>query len=173
MTEWRKDGMTEGRNDGRTEWQKGVTLYAPAILWRGHKNFSCYCVHKVKRDGHTDGHTHSLKPNHRQTATLLYPLKRCCEGMTRGPLGLTLRTCTKPEPQGALIAHLSTMSTSFKSSISKQMINQKAWLPYVWNQSKQQTIAIFQFRIRGCIPLLLLHSDRKKKSVENKTLNDL
>ena len=36
-TEWRKDGMTEGRNDGMTEWRKGVTLYAPAILWRGHK----------------------------------------------------------------------------------------------------------------------------------------
>ena len=33
----RKDGMTEGRNDGMTEWRKGVTLYAPAILWRGHK----------------------------------------------------------------------------------------------------------------------------------------
>ena len=29
---WRKDGMTEGR--------KGVTLYALAILWRGHLNFN-------------------------------------------------------------------------------------------------------------------------------------
>ena len=29
--------MTEWRKDGRTEWRKGVTLYAPAILWRGHK----------------------------------------------------------------------------------------------------------------------------------------
>ena len=29
------------RNDGRTEWRKGVTLYAPAILWRGHKNWRC------------------------------------------------------------------------------------------------------------------------------------
>ena len=27
----------EGRNEGRTEWWKGVTLYAPAILWPGHK----------------------------------------------------------------------------------------------------------------------------------------
>ena len=27
----------ERRNDGRTEGRKGVTLYAPAILWRGHK----------------------------------------------------------------------------------------------------------------------------------------
>ena len=25
------------QKDGRTEWRKGVTLYAPAILWRGHK----------------------------------------------------------------------------------------------------------------------------------------
>ena len=24
----------ESRNDGRAEWRKGVTLYAPAILWR-------------------------------------------------------------------------------------------------------------------------------------------
>ena len=28
--------MTEGRNEGMTERRKGVTLYAPAILWRGH-----------------------------------------------------------------------------------------------------------------------------------------
>ena len=42
----------------------------------------------------------------------------------------------KQEPQGTLIAHLSTMSTSVKSYISKQMINQKAWLPYLWNQSE-------------------------------------
>ena len=31
--EWRND-----RIDGRTEWRKGVTLYAPAILWQGIKN---------------------------------------------------------------------------------------------------------------------------------------
>jgi hypothetical protein len=30
--------MTEGRNDGRTEGRNRVTLYAPAITWRGHKN---------------------------------------------------------------------------------------------------------------------------------------
>ena len=29
--------------------------------------------------------------------------------------------------------------------------NQKAWLSKLWNQSEQQTITIFQFRIRGCI----------------------
>jgi hypothetical protein len=28
--------MTEGRNDGRTEGRNRVTLYAPAITWRGH-----------------------------------------------------------------------------------------------------------------------------------------
>ena len=33
----RCDGRTEGRNDGMTEGQPGVTLYAPSILWRGHK----------------------------------------------------------------------------------------------------------------------------------------
>jgi hypothetical protein len=37
MTEGRNDGMTEGRNDGRTEGRNRVTLYAPAITWRGHK----------------------------------------------------------------------------------------------------------------------------------------
>ena len=37
----------------------------------------------------------------------------------------------KQEPQGALIAHLITMNTSVKSSISTQMINQKAGLPYL------------------------------------------
>ena len=26
------------RNEGKTEWRKGVSLYAPAILWREHKN---------------------------------------------------------------------------------------------------------------------------------------
>ena len=31
------------------------------------------------------------------------------------------------------------------------MINQKVWLPYFLKQSEQQTITIFQFRIRGCI----------------------
>ena len=31
------------------------------------------------------------------------------------------------------------------------MINQKVWLPYLWNQFKQQTTAIFQFRSRWCI----------------------
>jgi hypothetical protein len=30
--------MTEGRNDGITEWRNRVTLYALAIIWRGHKN---------------------------------------------------------------------------------------------------------------------------------------
>ena len=29
----------EGRKDGMTECRKGVTLHAPAILWRGHKNY--------------------------------------------------------------------------------------------------------------------------------------
>ena len=31
------DGRKEWRKDGMTEWRKGVTLYAPAILWREHK----------------------------------------------------------------------------------------------------------------------------------------
>ena len=31
------------------------------------------------------------------------------------------------------------------------LANQKAWLPHLWNQSKHQTIAIFQFRIHECI----------------------
>ena len=33
----------EGRNDGRTEWRKGVALYAPAILWRGHNKNQIWC----------------------------------------------------------------------------------------------------------------------------------
>lgn len=30
--------MTEWEKNGGTEWRNGVTQYAPAILWRGHKN---------------------------------------------------------------------------------------------------------------------------------------
>ena len=57
--------MTEGGKDGTTEWRKGVTLYAPAILWRGHKkcdyqtdagqsdiyrNFAYFCFILIFRD---------------------------------------------------------------------------------------------------------------------------
>jgi hypothetical protein len=45
MTEGRKDGMTEGRNR--------VTLYAPAITWRGHKknnkNITQYFIDYLER----------------------------------------------------------------------------------------------------------------------------
>ena len=34
----------KGQNDGMMEGRKGVSLYASAILWRGHKNRSLFKV---------------------------------------------------------------------------------------------------------------------------------
>jgi hypothetical protein len=44
--------MTEGRNNGGTEGRNGVTLYSPAILWRGikHLNVEYFCTSKFKCD---------------------------------------------------------------------------------------------------------------------------
>ena len=46
--------------------------------------------------------------------------------------------------------------------------NQKAWLPYLWNQSEQQQSWYFNSGYGDAFGLLLLHSDLKKKSFGEK-----
>ena len=49
--------------------------------------------------------------------------------------------------------------------------NQKAWLPHLWYQSKQQTIGIFQFRIRGCIRFVAVAFRSEEEVLRRKGLS--
>ena len=48
------------------------------------------------------------------------------------------------------------------------LANQKAWLPYLWNQSEQQQWRYINSGYGDAFGLLLLHSDLKKKSFGEK-----
>ena len=47
--------------------------------------------------------------------------------------------------------------------------NQKAWLSKLWNQSEQQTITIFQFRIRGCIRFVAVAFQSEEQEAQRAT----